>query len=92
MKLANVIGSLWATQKDPNINGMKICWIQPLDEFREPSGSPILAIDPDCRVGYGETVFFVEGGDGGVIMKGHKMPSDATIVGIVDSLSTDGAS
>lgn len=89
MNLATVIGSLWATQKDPSVNGMKLCWIQPIDEYRQPYGKPLIAVDPESRVGYGETVFYVDGGDAGVIKKGHRMPSDATIVGLVDHLSTD---
>lgn len=89
MNLALVIGSLWATQKTPSTNGMKFCVVQPLDQMRKPVGKPLIAIDPDNRCGRGETVYYVESGDAAQIMKNHSMPSDATIVGIVDSLSTD---
>lgn len=92
MYLATVIGSMWATQKHQSVEGMKLCWIQPIDEFRQPIGKPILALDPESQVGYGETVFYVDGGDAGSIRAKMSMPSDATIVAIVDSLSTDGAS
>lgn len=89
MNLATVIGSLWATQKHHSFNGMKFCVIQPMDQHRKPFGKPIIAIDPDNRTGRGETVYYVDGGDAGEIWDNHKMPSDATIVGIVDSMSTD---
>jgi len=91
MNLAKVIGSLWATQKVPSMLGMSMLVVQPLDQFRQPMGKPIIAVDPDNQCGRGETVYYVESGDAAVIKEGHSMPSDATIVGIVDSLSTDGA-
>ncbi|MBN2326402.1 MAG: EutN/CcmL family microcompartment protein [Candidatus Omnitrophica bacterium] len=89
MNLAKVIGSLWATQKHHSFNGMKFCFIQPLNEHRQPAGKPLIAVDPDNRCGQDETVYYVEGGDAATIKPDHTMPSDATIVGIVDSLSTD---
>ena len=91
MNLAKVIGSLWATQKVRAFTGQKLCVIQPLDQNRQPFGSPLIAVDPESRAGYGETVFFVDGGDATLVTKGSPMPSDATIVAIVDSLSTDAA-
>jgi len=90
MNLATVIGSLWATRKDPGTNGMKFCVVQPIDQNRAPFGTPIIAIDPNNQCGRGETVYYVESGDAATIMQGHSMPSDATIVGIVDSMSNDG--
>ncbi|HQH73007.1 MAG TPA: EutN/CcmL family microcompartment protein [bacterium] len=92
MNIATVIGSLWATQKHHSFNGMKFCVIQPLDQNRRPVGSPIIAVDPDNRCGRGETVFYVDGGDAATVKENHSMPSDATIVGIIDSMSTDSGS
>ncbi len=89
MNLATVIGSLWATQKYHAFDGMKFCVIQPIDQHRKPFGKPLIAVDADNRCGLGETVFYVDGGDAAVIEEGKSMPSDATIVGIADSLSTD---
>ncbi len=89
MNLATVIGSLWATRKHASMDGMKFCVIQPLDQERNPTGSPLIAVDPDNQCGRGETVFYVDSGDAATIWENHEMPSDATIVGIVDSLSTD---
>lgn len=89
MFLAKVIGSTWATQKDPSMEGMSLLVIQPLDQNRQPIGKALIAVDPDNQAGKGETVFYVESGDASQVRVGHTMPSDATIVGIVDSLSTD---
>lgn len=89
MNLAKVIGSLWATQKHHSFTGMKFCVIQPLDQRRQAVGKPLIAVDPENQCGMDETVFYVDGGDAAVVWEGHQMPSDATIVGIVDTLSTD---
>ncbi|MBI1390697.1 MAG: ethanolamine utilization protein EutN [bacterium] len=90
MNLGTVIGSMWATQKVSSMEGMAFLVVQPLDQYRQPMGKPLIAVDPDNRAGKGETVILVESGDAMQVRKGHKMPSDATIVAIVDSLSTDG--
>ncbi len=89
MFLGKVIGSTWATQKDPSMEGMSFLVVQPLNHKREPIGKPLVAIDPENQAGKGETIFYVESGDAAQVREGHTMPSDATIVGIVDSLSTD---
>ena len=89
MNIATVVGSLWATQKHPSLKGMSFCILQPLDQYRQPYGKPLIAVDPNNQAGKGETVFYVESGDAAEIFENHSMPSDATIVGIIDSLSTD---
>lgn len=92
MILGEVIGSMWATQKDSGFDGMSLLVVQPIDQNRQPIGKALIAVDPDNRAGKGETVYFVESGDAAQVRPGHTMPSDATIVGIVDSLSTDASS
>lgn len=92
MNLAKVVGSLWATHKHHSFTGMKFCVIQPMDQHRQPFGAPLIAVDPENNTARGETVFYVEGGDAANVYENHTMPSDATIVGIVDSLSTDARS
>lgn len=89
MNIAKVIGSMWATRKHHSLDGMTFCVLQPLDQNRQPTGKPLIAVDPDNQAGRGETVYYVESGDAAEIKPNHAMPSDATIVGIVDSLSTD---
>ncbi len=92
MKLATVIGKVWATQKYPSMTGIQLCVVQPIDEFRNPDGEPIIASDHTNRCGHGETVYLVDGGDAARVEEGRSLPVDVAIVGIIDSLSTDGAS
>ncbi|MFH1737671.1 MAG: EutN/CcmL family microcompartment protein [bacterium] len=89
MQIAKVLGAVWATRKHHSLDGIKLCVIQPLDHHRKPRGSPLIAPDITNQVGRGETVFFVEGGDATRLMPGPRLPFDAAVVGIIDSLSTD---
>ena len=87
MDMARVIGNVVSTQKVPHFVGYKICVLQPIDEERHDVGRPLIAIDVTNQVGLGETVFFVIGGDAIEMEQGKRMPSDAAVVGIVDSWS-----
>lgn len=86
MDLARVIGSVVATERDPAFGSLRLALVQPLNEARQDSGRPYVAIDAiNCNVG--EIVFMVRSGDA---MMGHPgedlVPTDAAIGGIVDSV------
>ena len=56
MDLARVIGSVVASQKAPQLEGVKLCVIQPLDESLEPAGATLIAADATASRGTGEIV------------------------------------
>lgn len=85
MKFGEVIGKVWATQKDKQLQGLKLMILQPLDENREPIGRSLVAIDT-INTCSGDLVFWVTGGEAMLAFKGKKIPSDATIVGFIDRL------
>ncbi|HOE64155.1 MAG TPA: EutN/CcmL family microcompartment protein [Candidatus Sumerlaeota bacterium] len=88
MDLARVIGCIVATQKDPALQGCKLCVIQPLDQDLNPKGSALVATDSSSSRGEGEIVYYVSSGDAVPTgPEGRKMPVDAAIVGIVDYVS-----
>ena len=84
MRLGRVIGKLWATQKDPQLDGVKLYVMQPLDEELNADGAPIIVADT-IGAGEGDVVFWVRAREATFAVPGRKIPSDATIVGIVDS-------
>ena len=84
MDIGKIVGVIIATQKDPSLDGTKICIVQPLDEYRKPLGKPIIATDHTASVGVDETVYYVTGGDAAVAHPDRNMPVDIAIVGIVD--------
>jgi ethanolamine utilization protein EutN len=88
MQLAQVIGNVVSTRKDPNLSGIKLLLIQPLAPDRQPVGRPLVALD-SVGAGWGEHVFFVRGREASFPFLPAEVPSDATIVGIVDQWTTE---
>jgi ethanolamine utilization protein EutN len=85
MRLARVIGKVWATAKDEKLNSLKIALIQPVDEHDAPLGSALVAAD-SLSSRDGDLVFWVSGPEATVPAEGMRIPSDVTIVGLVDRL------
>ncbi len=88
MYLAKVVGNVVATIKDEKLQGKKILVLQPLDSKRRPAGQLLLALD-SVGAGAGETVYYVRGKEASFPFLPDEVPSDATIVGIVDIVSTE---
>ena len=85
MRLARVIGNVCATIKDPQLNGRKLLLLQPLGPDGKDSGSPLVAVDA-VGAGAGETVYW-SGRREACLAFDPQIPSDASITGIVDSVS-----
>jgi ethanolamine utilization protein EutN len=86
MKVAKVIGNIWATRKDERLSGLKLLLVQPLDVREEKAHSdPIVAADL-IGAGVGETVIVVNGSSARSAVNDMGTPVDATVVGIVDDL------
>ena len=85
MMLARVIGNVVCTVKDPKLEGRKLLLIQPLTRDRQPKGRPLVGID-SVGAGFGETVYWCRGKEASLAFT-SEVPSDCTIVGIVDSIT-----
>ncbi|ACF15067.1 Ethanolamine utilization protein EutN/carboxysome structural protein Ccml [Chloroherpeton thalassium ATCC 35110] len=89
MFLGKILGTVWATQKDPSLVGEKMQVVQPLSVHHKPVGRPLIALD-SIGAGVGETVFYVTSSEATIPIKEQKkvkaVPTDATIVGIVDRI------
>lgn len=83
MFLARVVGTVVASRKDEGLVGTKLLVIQPLATDRKPAGKPLVALD-SVGAGEGEDVFWVRGREASFPFLPAEVPSDATIVGIVD--------
>ena len=84
MQLAQVLGDVVATIKDPNLTGMTLLIVQPIAASGEPVGRTLVALD-SVGAGVGEHVFFVRGREAAFPFYPDEPPTDASIVGIVDS-------
>ncbi|MBO0720048.1 MAG: EutN/CcmL family microcompartment protein [Blastocatellia bacterium] len=84
MQLARVIGNIVSTVKDGTLVGRKLLVIQVLDGNLRPTGKPLVALD-SVGAGAGELVFWCRGKEASFPFDGSEIPTDCTIVGIVDS-------
>lgn len=86
MRVAKVIGTIWATRKDERLNGLKLLILQPKDILEDDEdGTPLVAADV-IGAGVGETVLVVGGSSARTAAGDKNIPVDATVVGIVDDL------
>ncbi len=88
MYLARVTGRLVATVISPGLEGVRLQWIQPLDEKGQAMGAQQVA----CAAidsGPGDLVEFVDGREAAVALPDETfVPVDATIVGYVSQASS----
>lgn len=86
MQLANVVGTVVATQKTPKLDAASLMLVQPVAPDGTPRGATLLAVD-GVGAGIGERVLVVlEGKSAGAAIRRPGSPVDAAIVGIVDAV------
>ncbi len=89
MKVAKVIGTIWATRKEEKLSGLKLLLVQPLNLLDgTPDKAPIVAADI-IGAGVGETVLIVGGSSARSAAGDMSIPVDASVVGIVDGQDID---
>ncbi len=89
MMLAKVIGNVVASAKNAELLGQKLLLLQPVTRDGTPSGRPLVAIDA-VGAGVHETVYWCRGREASLAF-GSNVPADASVVGIVDGITTHGA-
>ena len=83
-----MIGNVWATRKDPSLHARRMLLVQPLRADGSDAGRPETALDT-CDAGPGDTVLYVTSAEAALPFKDVQdlTASDATIVGVVDTVS-----
>jgi microcompartment protein CcmK/EutM len=89
MQLARVIGTVVSTAKYEGLVGHKLLVLQPLDGRSRDDGRPLVAID-SVGAGVGEVVMWCRGKESSFPFMPRNVPSDATVVGIVDHVNLEG--
>jgi ethanolamine utilization protein EutN len=92
--LARVTGSVVSTQKVASMTGRKLLTVEPLRV--EPSqrdrlvgtGRTFVVVDT-VGAGQGEIVLLVQGSSARLTPETEKLPVDATIIGIVDTVHVE---
>ena len=94
MFLARVTGSVVATHKVASMTGSKLLIVEPLrvDPAKRNrlvgTGRTFVCVDT-VGSGQGEIVMIVQGSSARLTPETEKLPVDATIIGIVDSVGVD---
>ncbi len=83
MHLARVVGTVVCTHKDARLSGVALLVSQPVGRDGSDVGRALVATDA-AGAGVGERVFFVRGREAAFPFHPIDVPTDASIVGIVD--------
>jgi ethanolamine utilization protein EutN len=86
MLFGRVHGTAVCTIKYPDLQGMKLLVVQPLDKHLEPKGPMQVAVDV-VWAGPGDLCVMVRSREAALALREHKfVPVDLALVGIVDEL------
>lgn len=89
MYLGRVVGHVWATAKDPNLTGQRLLIVQPLTPALKTAGKRLVCTDA-TGAGAGELVYYCGGKESSFPFLPVEVPTDRTIVGIVDTVHLEG--
>ena len=85
MIICRVIGHVWATKKEPNLEGLKRMVVQE----DEPKTEKTYVAADVVGAGIGERVIVVSGSTARKAFGNDDIPADMAIVGIIDSVEID---
>ena len=86
MMLGRVIGNVVCTMKNVTLEGKKLLLVQPIDRHGRDKGRPFVAVD-SVGAGAGETIYWCRGREASFPFLPSETPTEATIVGIVDTIN-----
>ena len=89
MFLGRVVGCVWSTVKHPNLTGQRLLVVQPLTPQLEKTGKRVICADWS-GAGAGELVYWCRGRESSFPFLPAEVPTDLTIVGIVDAVDVAG--
>jgi microcompartment protein CcmK/EutM len=85
MFLGRVVGTIVSTVKDAALKGQRLLIVQPLTPDLKEKGKQIVVLDA-VGVGAGELIYWCRGKESSFPFLPDEVPSDNTIVGVVDAL------
>ena len=90
MLLGKVVGTVVATRKEEEIEGLRLLVVRGLDLEGKPTSTMVVAVDA-VGAGVGEVVLYASGSSARQTKVTKDRPVDATIMAIVDEIEIDGA-
>src|SRR5215218_584655 len=90
MFLGKVVGTVWATKKSPDLEGVRFLVVHPIELDKEPTRSIVVVADR-LGAGIGETVMCAYGKAARSAIGDQEMSIEAAVVGIVDRMDLQDA-
>ena len=89
MVLGKVVGTVVATRKEEELEGLKLLVVRGVDLDGKPTQTLVVAVDA-IGAGVGEVVLYASGSSARQTKVTKDRPVDATIMAIVDELEVGG--
>jgi len=89
VKLAKVLGTVVATEKDSKLRGLRFLMLGLWGADNKPEGGSVVAVDA-VGAGVGEMVLFASGSSARQTASTDQKPVDAVVMAIVDSWEIEG--
>jgi microcompartment protein CcmK/EutM len=89
MLLGKVVGTVVATRKEPELEGLRLLMVRGLDMDGKPTATLVVAVDA-VGAGVGEVVLYASGSSARQTKVTKDRPVDATIMAIVDQVEVGG--
>ncbi len=86
MLVGRVVGNVWATRKDPSLEGLRFLMVRPFTTANSESQDVIVAGDT-LGAGIGETVLVAFGRAARTVLGSQDLGWQVAVVAIVDSIS-----
>ena len=86
MFLGRVVGRVWSTIKNPSLHAQRFLVVQPVTPDGTPHGKQLICMDT-TGAGAGELIYWCRGRESSFPFLPEEVPTDATIVGIVDEIN-----
>lgn len=89
MQIGQIVGTVVSTQKEPEIEGLKLLLVRGVDLEGALVGPLVVAVDA-VGAGEGELVLYASGSSARQTKQTKDRPVDATIMAIVDQVAVAG--
>jgi microcompartment protein CcmK/EutM len=89
MLLGKIIGTVVASRKEPELEGLRLMLVRELDAGLQATGKPIVAVDA-VGAGPGEVVLFAAGSSARQTRVTQNRPVDHVIMAVVDVVEVGG--
>ena len=88
MFLGRVVGRLWSTVKNKGLDAQRLLVVQPVTPEGKPTGKLLICTD-STGAGAGELIYWCRGRESSFPFLPAEVPTDTTIVGIIDEVHVE---